>query len=338
MKQPGMIRRQNRSRCLRDRAGFTLIELLVVISIIALLIGILLPALAGARRAAQQAQDQAQIQAIIKGFELWAPDNDGRYPLPSVVDQNNATLAAGGSPLEKDNTGNIFSLLIGAEIIRAEELVSPVDTNENVEIYNDYLKTESPASDGASNGQFASWDPGFAGVPGETGTGTGNGRASELSNNSYGHLAPFGTRRGQWQTGGGSGLALVSSRGPVYEWDGTNDWILTTDSLDSNTLRFYTPEDQWRGVVGFGDTSVRAINEPDPDGLNVTHSDGSATDNIFINEDEADAIGTTLDRDAVDQGVNAYLRPWFGVIVADDAGSETVTATPWDIESRSGND
>ncbi|MEM1071833.1 MAG: prepilin-type N-terminal cleavage/methylation domain-containing protein [Planctomycetota bacterium] len=319
----------------RTRMGFTLIELLVVIAIIALLIGILLPALAGARDAARKAEDAAQIRAIVSSLELWAPDNDGVYPLPSVIDATDTTMVPTASPLEKDNTGNIFSLMIASELLTPDQFVSPVESNEQVEVYTRY-NAEGPPQ--AENPQFANWDPGFAGVTDETGTGVGMGRDSALGNNSYAHLPPLGARRGLWKTGGGKGLALVSNRGSIYAGDALSSWRLGTGSLgvngqDSNTLRFFAPDDDWVGNVGYADGSVAFETEPDPDGLRVSVNSGEATgrDNIFVNENEVMSDGAPADRSRPDLGINSYLRPWYNVT---QPAEDQILATPWDLQDR----
>ena len=322
------------------RNAFTLIELLVVIAIIALLIGILLPALAGARAAARKAQDASQIRNILKGFEVWANDNDSAYVLPSVLDAAKATIDT-NQPLEKDNTGNIFSILIAEGALQPGEFVSPVETNTEVVADEGYNRQNNVGVGGSGGPEFYLWDAGFAGVTAEEGTGGGDERdrvdGVVKGNNSYAHLPPFGARRSQWKQGGGSNVALLSNRGTDFTWNGTA-WDITrigipgSSGLESNTLEFYSPNSSWSGNVGYADGRVEFEGQADPEGLRVAINSGAQTipDNIFTNEDETGPSGTS-GRSNVGEGTNSYLRPWYNVGVA---GNDTVSATPWDITDR----
>lgn len=64
--------------------GFTLIELLVVVSIIALLVAILLPSLNSARKSSQAAVCTAHLNGAGKAMQLWAVDNNGKFPGPNT--------------------------------------------------------------------------------------------------------------------------------------------------------------------------------------------------------------------------------------------------------------
>src|SRR5262245_63060125 len=95
------------------RRGFTLIELLVVIAIIGILISMLLPSLGKARDAARQIKDASAIRNSVQGMVMFAGTHDDSYPLPSRLDKGDQTVAVGGqAPIVKDNTGNIYSLMV----------------------------------------------------------------------------------------------------------------------------------------------------------------------------------------------------------------------------------
>ncbi len=63
-----------------ESRGFTLIELLVVISITSLLMGILVPVLGKAKRHARALQGMNNQKEIASALNLFASDNDERYP------------------------------------------------------------------------------------------------------------------------------------------------------------------------------------------------------------------------------------------------------------------
>ncbi|HED53002.1 MAG TPA: prepilin-type N-terminal cleavage/methylation domain-containing protein [Phycisphaerales bacterium] len=316
----------------RTRTGFSLVELLVVIAIIALLIGILVPTLSKAKEASKKAKDAAQIRSTLQAMNVWAGANDGYFPLPSLLDSSDSTVKATNAR-EKDNTGNILSILIWNDHLQPEDLVSPLETNVEVEVDTRYEK-ERPQQ--AEKPEFAQWDPGFAGVTDEDGmgaTGTGRGRRSEKGNNSYAYLPPFGARREMWSSNATSDVALMSNRGTIYTLGSDNEWVIKTVGLangnDSNTLEFTDPRTSWSGNIGFGDLSVAFSNRPDPSrlGLVETTTGSNVTDNIFVNEGDN---GRPANRTKVDRGVNSYLRPWYNVVVQNNE----ISAIPWDLEDR----
>jgi len=60
--------------------GFTLIELMIVIAIIAILASILVPNFGRSRAQGQLAACKGNLKAIAVAAELYASDNDGKYP------------------------------------------------------------------------------------------------------------------------------------------------------------------------------------------------------------------------------------------------------------------
>lgn len=60
--------------------GFTLIELMIVIAIIAILAAILVPNFIKARAQGQLAACKSNLKNIATALEMYATDNDGRYP------------------------------------------------------------------------------------------------------------------------------------------------------------------------------------------------------------------------------------------------------------------
>jgi prepilin-type N-terminal cleavage/methylation domain-containing protein/prepilin-type processing-associated H-X9-DG protein len=72
---------------MKKRKGFTLVELLVVVGVIAVLIALLLPALNKARAQARAVACASNLRQIAAGYNLYAHNNNGWYPV-SVVDTN----------------------------------------------------------------------------------------------------------------------------------------------------------------------------------------------------------------------------------------------------------
>lgn len=293
----------------RTRRAFSLIELLVVIAIIALLIGILIPAVAGVRQRARLVKDQTQLRGIAQGLATWANSNDSEYPLPSVLDGADATMDT-AEDYQKDNTGNIFSVMIWNKIVPAEALVAPAEVNVNIQVDTAY-QFDAPVA--AADPSRAVFDPGFAGVPFENGTGTGAGRrggADAMGGTSYATVIPFGQRQAQWKPMSGAALPLIASRGPEYIGL-PGDWDLKPGATgtQSNTLRIWGKATSWRGNVGWNDGRVTYFQRPDPAEMAFTFGNvANARDNIFVNENDSNGAASLEQNPG--QNANTLLRPY----------------------------
>ena len=313
----------------RARPAFTLIELLVVMAIISILISILLPSLGQARNAARALKDSTQIRSVIQGMVIWAQHHKDDYPLPSLLDGADATVAVSGGAFEKDNTGNILSVMVYNGFVPTQLLRCPSETNDQIRV-DEHFEPDQPVR--AVNPMGALWDPGFAGVPGESGTGVGPmGRRGVEGNTSYAHTPPFGKRRAVWTCSYAATEAVFGNRGPVYG-GGPNGWFLTPGPYgdESNTLKIHGMPRRWEGNIGYNDNHVVFETQPDPSHLTFTFRDlpsGLRTfpDNLFVNESDA----TGVPEPELDPGLNSnmFLRPYSNVM--DNAGDATITPL-WD--------
>jgi prepilin-type N-terminal cleavage/methylation domain-containing protein len=293
--------------------AFTLIELLVVIAIIGILVSLLLPSLGKARDAARQIKDASNIRSTIQGMVIWAGTHDDSYPQPSRLDKGDATIDPQGQPPGvKDNTGNIFSIMIYNGYVPPELLVTPAEVNARI---TKDLQYEYSFPSRARVPEAALWDPGFASYPGESGaSGIGNGRRDNglFGNISYAHTPPFGQRGGSWKSTFDSRQAVMGNRGPSYDGlPGT--WRLRAGPAGTESLRlkvFGGPR-TWEGNVGFNDGRVAFQSSPDSDSLPYTYRNtinGRRThgDNAFVNEDPVD--GAPIGDQFVEFGENAFLQ------------------------------
>ncbi len=318
--------RPARSATTSERA-FTLIELLVVIAIIGTLMSLLLPALGQARRTARQLKCSTSIRSIVQGMVMWAQNNGDSYPLPSKVDQTEATVAVQIVDAEKNNTGNIMSLMVYSGLVPPVLCRCPSEVNELVQVDEGYEYLEPQR---ALVPKAAAWDPGFAGVPDEQGTGGGSVRRSINANTSYAHLMPFGGRRARWQSTYNTNEAVFSDRGPVYGGS-PGAWQLVPGPFgtNSNALRIHGSPKRWNGNVGYNDGRVSQESQPDPKALHWSFpalgpSQRNSHDNLFVNEN--DLTGIVESDNEPGRNSNALLRPYKDVRLG---ANDEIRCTPW---------
>jgi prepilin-type N-terminal cleavage/methylation domain-containing protein/prepilin-type processing-associated H-X9-DG protein len=299
---------------MKKNRAFTLIELLVVIAIIALLVGILLPALGKARASARQLKDATQVRSIIQAMVVFAGNNNDEYPRPSRLDINNATVP--GPEQEKDNTGNILSILIFGGSIAPELCISPAEANTQAIVRDDKYQYSDPSA--AAQSANALWDPGFAGTPidrAQDRRRTVGGLA--VGNQSYAQAMPFGKRASRWQNTFATTEAVFGNRGPCYtNTTGSPNGQYTLNpannnnqpGLSSNTLLIHGGRTSWEGNIGYNDGHVTFETKPNPDGLSYRRQTGTPStipDNIFI--DETDEAGGLANDPST--RLNNFLRP-----------------------------
>lgn len=309
------------------RAGFTIIELIAIIIAIVLIIFILLPAI-GRRGDIRPLKDATQLRGIQEALVTWAAGNDGQYPLPSAVDSDNYTVPEIGRA--KDTTANIMSLLIIEGFVTAELLVSPVENNNSVHVYEDY-EIENIAD--AVNPEKALWDPKLS----------ADFTAEQGGNISYAHLIPQGKRLDKWNTPFNSQEAILSNRGPeirsVDQDKGevithfTNPRTVTTRLFTSSTYK--NNENWWSGNIAYNDNHVvygqhmyadnKPVGQPDINPrLKLPQADGSTLDiHDVLFADERPPEGEDAQREAYD--ANQFL----GIFTTAGENREDFTAI-WD--------
>ncbi len=350
----------------RNTRGFTLIELLVVISIIALLIGILLPALGRARRNAQALKDGTQLKQIHLGLASWAASENGNYPRPSRVDNDNFTEGPDNpdeteDAWKKNRTAAMFSILIFNGNIVQDICVSPAEPNGQITTDDNFrfsftqddegggsLRAAGDGPDGALNEPSrALWDPGFRSVPGREITGQFYDQDTPDfdGNSSYAHNPLSGRRLGFWRDTFDSNTPIMANRGPLYsDTDGgpgsnfldTPDdelWRLATGANSlfgegSDALRFAGSVRDWAGNVVYNDGHVALENMPDP--TNVTFQDPTQTPRVTRRDnifvDETNE--NTNDDPALRD--NIFMRVWSnGIDDTDALEPQTLTEFMW---------
>ncbi len=322
------------------RRGFTIAELLIVVAIIVLAVVVCLPAIVPRRHGCgnRSMKDATQVRGTTQAMIVWAGSNKGRYPLPSVLDAADATVAAGDDgPESKDNTGNILSILIYTGGISTDICINPAEANTGQVQMDGGYEFDRPSR--AADPSKALWDPGFAGTPIDPasarrrtlGGAGGGGEEGGVANQSYAHMLPFGNRLALWRDTFSATVPIFGDRGPEYA--GTTSpaggrWTLRPGATGtgSNTLLIHGGRTSWEGNFAYNDAHVSFETKPDPDGVTYRRTGRApltVNDNLFVNETDeegGDADGGIM------RGVNAWLCP---VACARRGAEGAVSATVW---------
>ncbi len=196
------------------------------------------------RTVTKQLKDATQVRGLHQALIVFAQNNSDAYPLPSKFDTNDNTVADRGSL--KDTTANIYSMLVFMGMISTELLVSPVEKNSSITVYDQYefdtpKKSVRPA--------MALWDPAF-------GVDFSEGHKGHAS---YAHLQPSAGRAPRWKSTSKSSAPVISMRGPEISGVVHNDDGSVTPTFanpKSNTFAMYDEDASWSGNVAGADNAV----------------------------------------------------------------------------------
>jgi len=271
--------------------GFTIVEAILVTAVVAmtavLAICIVIPLRQKSSYSAPQLKDSTQVRGIHQALIVFAQNNNDRYPLPSLLDKNDATVADKGAA--KDTTANIFSILIFGGQASAEMFINPAEANGNIKV-DDHYDFEKPKA--AVSPSTALWDPAFS----------ADFTKGESANNSYAHILPSGARlEKQWINAGGATDPIVGDRGPevksiTYDKNGvpTPTFVLGKDSI---TNLIHGARNTWEGNMAFNDNHVEFLQSVAPDTLFYTTKGGvKRRDTLFYDEPDEDDLDKRLNR------------------------------------------
>ncbi len=270
---------------MRRTRGFTLIELLVVIAIIALLVGLLLPALAKAQRNARTMKDAAQIKEVHQAMLTFANANQGRLPIPGLIDRKPAEFfnGVGSGPTEmpgvgpedysRNRTDNMYAAMIAQEYFGTDILIGPTEVNPIVVEDVDYdYSMYNPGNDDY-------WDSDFeVNIWAKPGQGF-------FCNASYSHEAICGDRKSlKWRDNQDSAYPIMGTRAVKKGVPAGND-----DHDRSPTLQLHGPKRQWVGNICFADNHTEQVQNFFPALTTyeaINGAGGPVKDNIYAAEFE----------------------------------------------------
>jgi hypothetical protein len=266
-----------------SRCGFTLVELLAVIlvAIIAAVVLIVPAATVGRRTGCgnRQLKDSTQVRGLHQALISWAQNNGDRFPLPSVADADNTTVAELGPA--KDHTANILSMLVFNGAISTEILINPAEANPGIQLKDDY-EYERPKA--AVHPAKALWDPSLG----------ADFTSPKGGHNSYAHMLPSGRRLPLWANSTlNAERVVIGNRGPEIastrqRSDGAVTPVLANPK--SYTLLMHGSRTTWEGNAAFEDNHVEFLTSLRAG--TYTSSTGVKRDDIISYDEPDDPTGT----------------------------------------------
>jgi len=294
-------------------AGFTMIDLLAILLVMALFAGVVLVSSTGRRAGCgRPMNDSTQVRGIHQGMVLWAQSNNDRYPLPSLADAGNHTVAldAGQDATVKDATANIISMMIFQGFFSPELCISPAEVNANIKTYEKY-EYESPQAAAGADKKLALWDPAF------TSDFTSPQRAGAFS---YAHTLPAEERKAnRWSCTFSPNEPILGNRGPEIAGvlRSRSRSVTAIRALpESNTSLIHGPRRTWEGNMAYNDNHVNFESSvmAAPGSVTYTAHNGNVWNDVLFYDEPDDA-----------EGVNAFLGNFI------TAGASKHAFTPiWD--------
>lgn len=273
------------SQTARKSRAFTLVETLAIGAFLAGSVSAVVVSKQPARERQMKLRDATQIRGMLQSVTLWAQNDRDLYPIPSRIDRNDSTVADVPART-KDTTGNIYSILVYNGLLPTGMLISPLETNDQIQ---DHIEYQLDEPEGAANPEQALWDPGFRSSPRQE---LRDFDTEQVGHTSYAHPPIFGPRRAKWAGTFSSRDVAIANRGPAYE-GGPGEWELVDGELGtgSNTLGFYGAADNWEGHVGYNDNTVRFHGLPYRIDMKVGETEH--VDHFFVNENDLKGTQST---------------------------------------------
>ncbi|CAG0992926.1 hypothetical protein PHYC_02398 [Phycisphaerales bacterium] len=263
------------------RSGFTLIDLLVVLIVVAFVAGVIFIPMTARRGCcgSRPIKDSTQIRGIHQGMVLWAQNNNDVFPLPSLADPDNSTIALPQDTpaAAKNTTANIVSLMIYQGFFSPEICVSPAEANSNIKVFDKYQYSVPSASPDPAK---ALWDPAFP---------TDFSNPARPGSFSYAHMLPAESRlRDQWHITFQASEAAIGNRGPEVSFvaKGRGQSVTqTVKNKNSNTFLIHGGRTTWEGNVAYNDNHVNFETRMDPETLLYRAASGKQWfDTLFYDE------------------------------------------------------
>lgn len=254
---------------------------MVTLVVVVIIIGLIVTLGRGRKGRHPRPSDSSQIRGIQQGLELWSQANQGRYPLPSLLDKADTTVALkpGEDPTTKDTTAAIVSILIYENYFGPEICISPAESNGNVTQDNDYQYSEPKA---AADPKLALWDPAFS----------ADFTSAQGGNLSYALASTSGPRLAHWKSDFSTAPPVIGNRGPRIGAvaKAASPRVQPDFNPASNTLLIHGARTTWEGNIAYSDCHVEYHSTLWGSG---TYADAAGTtwDDVFFVDETDDASG-----------------------------------------------